>query len=55
MRHEHLGLALEVHLAVFVEPVLIDRHAGIEDRVELVAVRAAEVTVPPTASTCSGE
>ena len=39
---EHLGLALEVHLAVLVEPVHIDRHAGIEDRVELVAVGAAE-------------
>ena len=39
---EHLGLALEVHLAVLVEPVHVDRHAGIEDRVELVAVGAAE-------------
>ena len=39
---EHLGLALEVHLAVLVEPLHVDRHAGIEDRVELVAVRAAE-------------
>ena len=35
---ERLGLALEVHLAVLVESVQVDRHAGIEDRVELVAV-----------------
>jgi hypothetical protein len=47
---EHLGLALEVHLAVLVEPLHIDRHAGIEDRVELVAVRAAEETAPPPAA-----
>ena len=39
---ERLGLALEVHLAVLVELVHIDRHARIEDRVELVAVGAAE-------------
>ena len=43
MRHERLGLALEVDLAVLVELLLVDRHAGVEDRVELVAVRAAEV------------
>ncbi len=40
---ERLGLALEVDLPVLVELVLVDGHAGIEDRVELVAVGAAEV------------
>ena len=39
---EHLGLALEAHLAVLVEPVHVDRHTGIEDRVELVAVGITE-------------
>ena len=39
---ERLGLALEVDLAVLVELLVVDRHAGIEDRVELVAVGAAE-------------
>jgi hypothetical protein len=39
---EHLGLALEVDLLVLVKRLSIDGHAGIEDRVELVAVSAAE-------------
>ena len=41
--HERLGLALEVDLAVLVELLLVDGDAGVEDRVELVAVRAAQV------------
>ena len=38
--HERLGLALELDLPVFVEVLLVDGDAGIEDRVELVAVGA---------------
>ena len=40
---ERLGLALEVHLPVLVELLPVDGDAGVEDRVEPVAVRAAEV------------
>ena len=36
--HERLGLALEVHLPVLVELLLVDRDAGVEDGVESVAV-----------------
>ena len=43
MRSERLGLALEVDLPVLVELLLVDGDAGVEDRVELVAVGAAEV------------
>lgn len=40
---ESLGLALEVHLAIFVEIGVVGGHAGVQDRVELVAVRAVQV------------
>ena len=38
---ESLGFALEIYLAVFIEVVLIDGDAGVENGVQLVAVGAA--------------
>jgi hypothetical protein len=40
---EGLGLALEVHLPVLVQPLPVVGHTGIEDGVEPVAVRPAQV------------
>ena len=40
---ERLGLALEIHLPVLVEPLAVVGHAGVEDRVEPVAVGTAQV------------
>ena len=43
--HERLGLALEVHLPVLIQLLKIDGDAGVEDRVELVAIGVAEVAL----------
>ena len=40
---EGLGIALELHLAVLVQLAQVHRHAGIEDRIELVALGTAKV------------
>ena len=40
---ERLGFALEVHLPVLVELLLVDRDAGVEDGVEQVAVRSTQI------------
>ncbi len=42
---EGLGLPLEVDLAVLVELVVVGRDAGVEDRVEPVAVRPVQVEI----------
>jgi hypothetical protein len=39
---EGFGLTLEVHLPIFVEIVHIDRHGGIEDRVEFVTIGSTQ-------------
>ena len=40
---KRLGLALEIHLPVLVELLFVDRDAGVEDGVELVAVGPTQV------------
>ena len=40
--HERLGLPLEVHLSILVEIGRVDRNAGVEDRVQRIAVSTAE-------------
>lgn len=40
---ESLGLALEIHLTIFVELIPVDRHAGIEDGIELIANGTVQV------------
>ena len=41
--HERLGAALELHLPVLVQLAPVDRHTGVQDRIEAVAVLPAQV------------
>jgi len=40
---EGLGLALEVHLPVFVERLLVDRHTGVQDGIQTIARSATSL------------
>ena len=41
--HEALGLPLERHLPVFIKVIQIDRHAGVEDGIELIALIPTQI------------
>jgi len=43
VRVKRLGVPFEVHLAVLVQLLQVDRHTGVENRIELVAVCAVKV------------
>ena len=42
---EALGLALEIHLTIFLEFALVDRYAGVENRIQLVAFGSAQIAL----------